>query len=166
MAAARRAARVAQELERAAAGAGHLGWQVATSAARRAETSLRTAAEAIPEVPPDAPDDPRRALVVGALSIDRARRAAFWSDAPLALTRLEFDLLVALAEHPGEVVTKQDLLRRVWGYAGRARTRTVESHASRLRRTLHDAGAPGATVVNVWGIGYRLCVGEPEGAAA
>jgi DNA-binding response OmpR family regulator len=156
MAAARRAARVAQELERAAAGAGHLGWQVATSAARRAETSLRTAAEAIPEVPPDAPDDPRRALVVGALSIDRARRAAFWSDAPLALTRLEFDLLVALAEHPGEVVTKQDLLRRVWGYAGRARTRTVESHASRLRRTLHDAGAPGATVVNVWGIGYRL----------
>ncbi len=166
MAAARRAGRVAQELDRAAAAAGHPGWQVAASAARRAETGLRTAAEAIPEVPPDCPADPRRALLVGALAIDRARRAAFWSEAPLALTRLEFDLLVALAEHPGEVVTKQDLLRRVWGYAGRARTRTVDSHASRLRRTLHDAGAPGATVVNVWGIGYRLCVGEAEGEAA
>jgi DNA-binding response OmpR family regulator len=165
MAAARRAARVTQGLERAAAAAGHPGWQVATSAARRAETSLRTAAGAIPEVPPDVSADPRRVMVIGALSIDRARRVAFWSDAPLALTRLEFDLLVALAENPGHVVTKQDLLRRVWGYAGRARTRTVDSHASRLRRTLHDAGAPGATVVNVWGIGYRLCVGEPEGAA-
>ena len=166
MAAARRVARVAQGLERAAAAAGHPGWQAATSAARRAEASLRTAAGAIPEVPPDGSADPRRVMVIGALSIDRARRVAFWSDAPLALTRLEFDLLVALAEHPGHVVTKQDLLRRVWGYVGRARTRTVDSHASRLRRTLHDAGAPGATVVNVWGIGYRLCVGEPEGRAA
>ncbi len=165
MAAARRAARVAQGLERAAAGC-HPGWQVATSAARRAEASLRTAAGAIPEVPPDGSADPRRVMIIGALSIDRARRAAFWSEAPLVLTRLEFDLLVALAEHPGDVVTKQDLLRRVWGYVGRARTRTVDSHASRLRRALHDAGAPGVTVVNVWGIGYRLCIGEPEGAAA
>ncbi|MGE3795246.1 MAG: winged helix-turn-helix domain-containing protein [Dehalococcoidia bacterium] len=166
MVAARRAGRVAHELERAAAAAGDPRWQVATAAARRAETGLRTAAQAIPEVPPGAPADPRRAIVLGALSIDRTRRAAFWADAPLTLTRLEFDLLVALAERPGEVVTKEDLLRRVWGYAGRARTRTVDSHASRLRRTLHDAGAPGATVVNVWGIGYRLCVGEPEDAAA
>jgi DNA-binding response OmpR family regulator len=166
MAAARRAARVAQALGCAAAAAGHPGWQVATSAARRAEASLRIAAGAIPDVPPGGSADPRRVMIIGALRIDRARRVAFWSDAPLALTRLEFDLLVALAEHPGHVVTKQDLLRRVWGYAGRARTRTVDSHASRLRRTLHDAGAPGVMVVNVWGIGYRLCVGEPEGRAA
>jgi DNA-binding response OmpR family regulator len=166
MAAARRARRVAGDLERAAAGAAHPAWPLAAAAARRAESSLRTAAHTIPEVPPEGSADPRRAIVLGALSIDRARRAAFWSDAPLTLTRLEFDLLVALAEQPGEVVTKEDLLRRVWGYAGRARTRTVDSHASRLRRTLHDAGADEATVVNVWGIGYRLCVGEPEGRPA
>jgi two-component system response regulator PrrA len=94
------------------------------------------------------------------------RRAAFWDTVPLPLTRREFDLLAALAERPGEVHTKADLLRMFWGYAGRtSRTRTVDSHASRLRRTLHSAGAPGATVVNVWGIGYRLCVHEPELAA-
>jgi DNA-binding response OmpR family regulator len=165
MAAARRAGRVAADLERAAAGAGHPAWQLAAVSCRRAESSLRAAAQAIPEVPPDTAPDPRRAIVLGALSIDRARRAAFWADAPLCLTRLEFDLLVALAERPGEVVTKEDLLRRVWGYAGRARTRTVDSHASRLRRTLYDAGAAGTTIVNVWGIGYRLAVAE-EGDAA
>ena len=165
LAAARRAGRVASDLERAAAGAGHPAWQSAAAFCRRAEASLRTAAQAIPEVPPDAPADPRRAILLGALSIDRARRAAFWGDAPLSLTRLEFDLLVALAERPGEVITKEDLLRRVWGYAGRARTRTVDSHASRLRRTLYDAGAAGTTIVNVWGIGYRLAVAE-DGEAA
>lgn len=165
MAAARRAARVAADLERAAVRAGHPAWQAAATLARRAEASLRTAAQTVPEVPPDAPADPRRAIVLGDLTIDRARRAAFWADAPLALTRLEFDLLVALAERPGEVLTKDDLLRRVWGYAGRARTRTVDSHASRLRRSLHTAGAPGATIVNVWGIGYRLTVTDEPDAA-
>lgn len=164
-AAARRAARVAADLERAAASGGHPAWQSAAASCRRAEASLRAAAQAIPEVPPDTPADPRRAIVLGSLSIDRARRAAFWADAPLTLTRLEFDLLVALAERPGEVVTKEDLLRRVWGYAGRARTRTVDSHASRLRRTLYDAGAAGTAIVNVWGIGYRLAVAEIEDAA-
>jgi hypothetical protein len=165
IAAARRAGRLAADLERAAAGAAHPAWQVAAATCRRAEASLRTAAQAMPEVPPDTPTDPRRAILIGALSIDRARRAAFWADAPLCLTRLEFDLLVALAERPGEVVTKEDLLRRVWGYAGRARTRTVDSHASRLRRTLYDAGAAGTTIVNVWGIGYRLAVAEGGDAA-
>jgi DNA-binding response OmpR family regulator len=165
LAAVRRAARVAAALERAAACAGHPAWQSAAASCRRAEASLRTAAQAIPEVPLDATIDPRRAIVLGALSIDRARRIALWGDAPLALTRLEFDLLVALAERPDEVVTKEDLLRRVWGYAGRVRTRTVDSHASRLRRTLYDAGARRRMIVNVWGIGYRLTVAE-EGDAA
>ncbi len=165
LAAARRAGRVAADVERAAAGAAHPAWQSAAASCRRAEASLRTAAQAIPEVPPDVPADPRRAILIGALSIDRARRAAFWADTPLTLTRLELDLLVALAERPGEVVTKEELLRRVWGYAGRARTRTVDSHASRLRRTLYDAGAAGTTIVNVWGIGYRLAVAEDGDAA-
>ena len=165
MAAARRARRVAADLERASAGAGPPAWQSAAASCRRVEASLRTAAQAIPEVPPDIPADPRRAIALGALSIDRARRAAFWADAPLALTRLEFDLLVALAERPGEVVTKEDLLRRVWGYAGRARTRTVDSHASRLRRTLYDAGAAGTTNVEGGGGGHPPA-GAAEGGAA
>ena len=51
--------------------------------------------------------------------------------------------------------TKHDLLRDVWGYRSPARTRTLDSHASRLRRKLGDAGG-GPYVVNVWGVGYRL----------
>ena len=117
-------------------------------------------------MPVDAAAEPRRALVIDPLSIDRLRRVAFWEGRPLTLTRLEFDLLVALAERAGEVMHKDDLLRQVWGYAGRVtRTRTVDSHASRLRRSLIAVGAPGTIIVNVWGIGYRLVVPDPERAA-
>jgi DNA-binding response OmpR family regulator len=165
MAAARRAARVAADLERAAAQAPQPGWQLAAASCRRAEGNLRSAAEAVPEMPVDATAEPRRALVIDPLSIDRLRRVAFWEGRPLALTRLEFDLLVALAERAGEVMHKDDLLRQVWGYAGRARTRTVDSHASRLRRSLIAVGAPGTIIVNVWGIGYRLVVPDSERAA-
>ena len=52
--------------------------------------------------------------------------------------------------------TKDELLRDVWGYRGRLVTRTVDSHASRLRRKLRAAGAELTYVVNVWGRGYRL----------
>ena len=165
MAAARRAARVAAELERAAAQATQPGWQLAAASCRRAEGNLRSAAEAVPEVPVDASAESRRALVIDPLSIDRLRRVAFWEGRPLTLTRMEFDLLVALAERAGEVMHKDDLLRQVWGYAGRARTRTVDSHASRLRRSLIGVGAPGTIIVNVWGIGYRLVVPDAERAA-
>jgi DNA-binding response OmpR family regulator len=157
--AARRAARVATDLERLAGLAPQPGWQLAAG--------LRAAAEAIPELPLDVPPaDRHRAIVLGPLSIDRLRRIAFWSGSALALTRLEFDLLVALAERSGEVVSKADLMRRVWGYSGRVtRTRTVDSHASRLRRAMLDAGSGATTIVNVWGVGYRLMVADSEGAA-
>jgi DNA-binding response OmpR family regulator len=167
LAAARRAARVATDLERLAGIAPQPGWQLAATSVRRAEAGLRAAAEAIPELPLDVPPaDRHRVIVLGLLSIDRLCRIAFWADSALALTRLEFDLLVALAERPGEVVSKEDLMRRVWGYSGRVtRTRTVDSHTSRLRRALLDAGSGATTVVNVWGVGYRLMVADSEDAA-
>ena len=52
--------------------------------------------------------------------------------------------------------TKAELLRDVWGYRVAGRTRTLDSHASRLRRKLRDAGATVELVDNVWGVGYRL----------
>jgi DNA-binding response OmpR family regulator len=54
------------------------------------------------------------------------------------------------------VLTKRELLRDVWGYIGAARTRTVDSHASRLRRKLAAEGGGERFVVNIWGVGYRL----------
>jgi DNA-binding response OmpR family regulator len=60
-----------------------------------------------------------------------------------------------LTEEPTRVFTREELLRDVWGHAHCGRTRTLDSHASRLRRRLADAGADGL-LRNIWGVGYRL----------
>ena len=73
------------------------------------------------------------------------------------LANKEFSLLRALAADPYRVFTKEDLLREVWGFRSMGRTRTLDSHASRLRRKL-DPGT-GRYVVNCWGVGYRLLEG-------
>jgi two-component system response regulator ResD len=74
------------------------------------------------------------------------------------LATKEFELLLALARDPSRVYTKEQLLREVWDYVALGRTRTLDSHASRLRRKLAEAGAPGF-VVNVWAVGYKLVDG-------
>ena len=63
-------------------------------------------------------------------------------------------MLRALVADPTRVFTKDELLRDVWGFASRGSTRTLDSHACRLRRKLGVAGD--RFVVNVWGVGYRL----------
>jgi DNA-binding response OmpR family regulator len=95
-------------------------------------------------------------LRVGALAIDRHGRVATIGGRRLDLSAKEFALLVALARDPSRVLTKAELLRDVWGYRAAPRTRTVDSHASRLRRKLAAEGGGGRWVVNVWGVGYRL----------
>ncbi len=67
----------------------------------------------------------------------------------------EYELLAKLAEDPERVWRKEELLRDVWGFRSLGRTRTLDSHASRLRRKLQAAGE-GKFVVNIWGVGYRL----------
>lgn len=95
-----------------------------------------------------------RLLCVGPLEIDTAAHQVTIAGASVELCRLEYELLVHLARNPASVCTKQELLRAIWNQrAGPART--VDSHASRLRRKLDAAGA-GGMVVNVWGVGYRL----------
>jgi len=98
----------------------------------------------------------RDELRVGALVIDRHARRATLHGRVLNLSNKELALLVALARDPRRVLSKAELLRDVWGYRGPARTRTVDSHASRLRRKLATAGAEPGYVANVWGVGYRL----------
>jgi len=98
----------------------------------------------------------RGEIRVGALSVDRHARRAAIAGRALDLSAKEFALLAALAKDPARVLTKAELLRDVWGYRAAARTRTVDSHASRLRRKLAAHGGGERWVVNVWGIGYRL----------
>jgi DNA-binding response OmpR family regulator len=93
-------------------------------------------------------------MSVGDLLIDRAARRVTVGGAAVALAAKEYDLLVKLASEPGRVFTKEQLLRDVWGFRSLGRTRTLDSHASRLRRKLAAAG--GDFVRNVWGVGYSL----------
>jgi DNA-binding response OmpR family regulator len=97
----------------------------------------------------------RDVIHVGALSIDLRTRRVTVDACSVELAAKEYDLLVKLASDPTCVFTKEELLREVWDYQYRSRSRTLDSHASRLRRKLAVAGGDGF-VVNVWSVGYRL----------
>jgi DNA-binding response OmpR family regulator len=99
-------------------------------------------------------EGPRR---IGDLFIDPSRREVRVGDREVHLANKEFSLLRALAADPYRVFTKEDLLREVWGFRSMGRTRTLDSHASRLRRKLDPR--TGHYVVNCWGVGYRLLEG-------
>jgi DNA-binding response OmpR family regulator len=96
-----------------------------------------------------------RTLRVGLLEIDTAARIVRVAGVSVGLCRLEYELLVHLARMPTAVCSKQELLHAIWKRGTSTGARTVDSHASRLRRKLEAAGASGF-VVNVWGVGYRL----------
>jgi DNA-binding response OmpR family regulator len=101
---------------------------------------------------------PREADVVEAppVRIDVRTRDARLDGRPLRLAQKEYELLLVLAREPDRVFTKAELLRDVWGYRVPGRTRTLDSHASRLRRKLRAVDAGNELVDNVWGVGYRL----------
>ncbi|MGB2953452.1 MAG: response regulator transcription factor [Gaiellaceae bacterium] len=94
-------------------------------------------------------------MEVGEIEIDRRTRAVVVRGRHVLLAAKEYELLLKLASDPQRVFTKEELLRDVWGFRSLGRTRTLDSHASRLRRKLGQAGAD-ACVLNVWGVGYRL----------
>ena len=96
----------------------------------------------------------RRRLRTGALEVDCQARVAALAGQRLVLSRLEFDLLTHLAAEPERVFTRDELLRAVWGFRSPGMTRTLDSHASRLRRKLDRDG--GRWIANVRGVGYRL----------
>ena len=97
----------------------------------------------------------RERLRVDGLEIDRAARRVRVRGRDVVLSAKEYALLVKLAGEPDRVFTREQLLRDVWGFRTYAPTRTLESHASRVRCKLAAAGLQG-WVVNVWGVGYKL----------
>jgi DNA-binding response OmpR family regulator len=96
-------------------------------------------------------------LRVGELVLDPASREVTVRGARTELSQKEFALLRALASEPTRVFTKEELLRSIWGYRAMGSTRTLDSHACRLRQKLASGGD--RFVVNVWGVGYRLVDG-------
>ena len=97
---------------------------------------------------------------VGDLEIDAASRVVRLRGAPVALSQKEFALVRTLASEPTRVFTKDELLRSIWGFRTLGSTRTLDSHACRLRHKLGRFGD--RFVVNVWGVGYRLVDGPPS----
>jgi DNA-binding response OmpR family regulator len=87
----------------------------------------------------------------GDLLLDAGRRECRVGDEEIRLAPKEFDLLWELLDHRGLVLTRDQLLERVWGYTFAGDTRTVDVHVRQLRRKLGDA----APIVTVWGIGYK-----------
>jgi DNA-binding response OmpR family regulator len=96
----------------------------------------------------------RGRLRAGPLEVDPPSRDVRLHGERVILSAKEFALLRALVSEPTRVFTKEELLRSIWGYRSRGSTRTLDSHACRLR---HKLGTHGERwVVNVWGVGYRL----------
>jgi DNA-binding response OmpR family regulator len=98
--------------------------------------------------PTDAP------VVVGVLQIDPRTRRALVRGEEVALTRKEFDLLLLLAEDPGAVVSRSEILEQVWDPHWYGPTKTLDVHVASLRRKLGDAGM----IETIRGVGYRLRV--------
>jgi DNA-binding response OmpR family regulator len=99
---------------------------------------------------------PRSELLdLGGLVVDRAARRVLVGGVDVSMAAKEYALLMKLASDPDRVFTREHLLRDVWGYRSFVPTRTLESHASRVRCKLAAAGLEG-WVVNVWGVGYKL----------
>lgn len=96
-------------------------------------------------------------FVAGALSIDLAARRVEVDGEPVALTRVEHDLLAVLARRPGHAVTRRALAEEVLDPEREGSERTLDVHVSRLRKKL---GPEGRRVATVWGIGYRLEAGD------
>lgn len=121
---------------------------------RRAARPAALAATAAPAAEAAAPAD---ALVAGPITLSPSARSVVAGGVDVPLTRKEFDLLHCLMEHKGRVLTREQLLERVWGTSFVGETRTVDMHVKTLRKKL-AAALPGAeeALGTVRGVGYRL----------
>ena len=103
---------------------------------------------------------PSRVLQCGEVSIDLDAHRVQVDDQPVRLTPTEFALLRALAEQPGRALTRLELIEKGLGYSYEGLERTVDSHVKNLRRKLGEVGDAAHLIETVFGVGYRLAVGE------
>jgi two-component system, OmpR family, response regulator RegX3 len=100
------------------------------------------------------------AICINGLEIDEGSRMARLDDGPLELTRKEFDLLLDLARHPGQVVKREDLMARVWDVNWFGSTKTLDVHIRSLRKKLGDDPANPRFIETVRGVGFRFAGSE------
>jgi len=104
----------------------------------------------------------RDGLRHGDLVVNSGRREVLVGDDEIQLAPKEFDLLWELLDHRGIVLTRDQLLERVWGYTFAGDTRTVDVHVRQIRRKLGDA----SPIVTVWGVGYKVATERNPAPAA
>lgn len=102
----------------------------------------------------------RKQIKIGSLNIYPQNFEAYLNGQPLELTRKECEVLIFLAKHKGEVISREQLLHKVWGYDYAGDTRTVDMQVSRLRDKIEANSKEPQYIKTVWGIGYRM--GEPS----
>jgi DNA-binding response OmpR family regulator len=107
------------------------------------------------------PESARSKLVrVGQVEIDTEGRRVKVGDSEVKLTLTEFNLLTLLAANPGRVLTRSQLLEKVWGYLADVDHHSVDPHVQRLRRKLQAPGRTGIALDAVPGLGYRLSASQ------
>jgi DNA-binding response OmpR family regulator len=104
----------------------------------------------------DAPTAPSERIVFGDLQLDAEKREVSRSGRELRLTAREFDLLWFLATHPRKVFSRDELMRRLWGYEAAFDTGTVTVHIRRLREKIEVRPSEPRFLQTVWGVGYRF----------
>lgn len=99
-------------------------------------------------------------LTVGVLTADTRQRLIFKNNRELALKNKEYELLLFLMRHPGQVFSREDLYEMIWGLESMGDNITVAVHINRLREKIEDDPAHPQLLQTVWGVGYRLSKGE------
>ena len=107
---------------------------------------------------PQAADRPRP-ITVGPLTADPAQHLIFKHGAELPLKNKEYELLLFLMRHPGQVFSREDLYEMIWGLESMGDNITVAVHVNRLREKIEDDPAHPSLLQTVWGVGYRLSPG-------
>ena len=101
---------------------------------------------------------PAKLLTAGPLTADPEQRRIFKNGAELGLKNKEYDLLLFLMRHPGQVFSREDLYEMIWGLESMGDNITVAVHVNRLREKIEDDPAHPKLLQTVWGVGYRLNV--------
>lgn len=97
---------------------------------------------------------------IGKKSVDLQNLRIFSDEGDLAMTGTEVEILSVMLESAGQVIRREDLLRRIWGIQGRSLTRTLDNHVARLRKKLEDDPADPRHLLTIHGVGYKLLAGS------
>ena len=100
----------------------------------------------------------KKQIKVGAIQADKQTREVFSGGSAVDLTKKEYDLLICLMENHSRILTREELLNKIWGYDYEGESRTLDMHIRTLRQKLGDRG--GACIKTIRGVGYRMLDAE------